>query len=243
VYKFKPVLLGLSILALAPFANIQLASAQNAYAKQQLNQTNTGGYFYSLNGQEDLAPPSPDTTYKLFITKEMWLLDGRGNWVETGTVKGYTSPDGVSSSTEYWAGHYYAKQRTNGTTSPLYQRILIGPYKPTGAHSYQLERDTSTGFAWNWTILIDGGDYIGTVAANNSSFPYMQVGLETNNGYSKFKNGTVANSMYYRNTSDSWTKWPSSGLLDGDNGKIPDWNSVYNGVNNSITFSTNAPWP
>lgn len=240
-------MIGASLAVMSPWINVHIASGQtqntsNAYAKQQLNQTNIGGFFQSVYGQQDLAPPNPDTTYKIFVSKEMWLLDGGGNWVEIGDIKGYSAPDGVSS-TKYWAGHYYAKQRTNGSNSPIYQRILIGPYNPTGAHTYQATRGSASNSLWIWNFSIDNGAYRGSLYSNNSSFPYMQVGIETNNGLSKFRSGTYANSLYHLNTSNAWTNWPSSGVLDGDNGRIPSWNSVYDGTNRKINFYTNQSWP
>lgn len=57
-----------SLVVLTPLALAQPVFAQNAYAKQQLNQTNTGGFINLPVGQADLFPPNPDPTKKAFIT-------------------------------------------------------------------------------------------------------------------------------------------------------------------------------
>lgn len=166
----------------------------------------------------------------------MWLLAPGGNWVEMGNVKGYTAPDGVST-TQYWAGHYYAKQRTNGTNPPIYQRILFGVSGVTGAHSFQIEKTGSSGGLYSWSFALNNVNQ-GGLSSNNASFPYMQGGIETNNGLSKFRSGTTIESMYYRDTANVWKAWPTTGVVDGDNLKIPSWNSVYDGANRRITFYT-----
>ncbi|MCY7276770.1 MAG: hypothetical protein LH702_24305 [Phormidesmis sp. CAN_BIN44] len=214
------------------------AQAQNAYAKQQLNQTNAGGFFRSVNGQTDLVPPSPDPTQKIFVTKEMWLLDELGNWVEMGSVKGYTAADGISSTTA-WAGEYYARQKVvSGVTT--YLRRYIGTTGSTGAKSFQINIGTGSGALVNWDFYLNG-TYLGSFDSPKSSFPYMQVGIESNNGCSNYTSGTYADSLYYytTGTTKSWQQWNTT-PVDGDNKKIAAWDSVYNSTAQKITFLSGA---
>ncbi|MGB3205173.1 MAG: hypothetical protein WBB28_09310 [Crinalium sp.] len=233
------VLFGVVSVVLSTVALPNNAQAQRAYAKQQLNSTNAGGFFYSVNGQTDLSVPSIDPNRNIFITKEMWLLDASGNWVEMGTVKGYTSADGISSSTSYWAGEYYARQKVvNGVTT--YLRRFTGTSGSTGSKSFQINVGQASGSSFNWDFYLDGS-YIGSFDSPKSTFPYMQIGTETNNGCSNYVSGTYADSLYYYTPTNGWQQWGTN-VIDGDNNLISGWDSTYNATNQRITF-TSRPKP
>jgi hypothetical protein len=233
--KFK-LLTGFSAFTLSQFIGLRTSYAQNAYAKQQYNQTNVGGYFQSVNGQVDLFPPSIDPNKNIFVTKEMWLLDTSGNWVETGSVKGYTAPDGISATT-YWAGEYYARQKiVNG--NPVYQRKFIGTSGSTGSKIFQVNVGQASGSSYSWNFYLNNS-YAGSFDSPKSSFPYAQVGIETNNGCSNYRNGTYADSLYILTPSKTWAQWGSN-VIDGDNKKVAAWDSVYSSASQRITFSSGA---
>lgn len=227
-------LIGFSAFVFSEWIGCGSIKAQNAYAKQQYNQTNVGGYFQSVNGQTDLSPPLNDTTKNIAITKEMWLLDSSGNWVETGSLKGYTAPDGISATT-YWAGEYYARQKiVNG--SPVYQRKYIGSSGSTGSKIFQVNVGQANGSSYSWGFYLNNA-YVGSFDSPNSSFPYTQIGIETNNGCSNYLSGTYVDSMYILTPSKTWAKWGTN-VIDGDNKKIAAWDSVYSSTNQRITFSS-----
>ncbi len=233
--KFK-FFIGFSALTFSQCIDAGSSYAQNAYAKQQYNQTNVGGYFQSVNGQTDLSPPSFDPNENIFVTKEMWLLDASGNWVETGSVKGYTAPDGISA-TIYWAGEYYARQKiVNG--NPVYQRKFIGTSGSTGSKIFQINVGTASGSSYSWDFYLNN-TYAGSFDSPNSNFPYAQVGIETNNGCSNYSNGTYADSLYILTPSKTWAKWGTT-VIDGDNKKVAAWDSVYSSANQRITFFSGA---
>jgi hypothetical protein len=223
-------------LAFSQFVDIGALQAQNAYAKQQYNQTNVGGYFQSVNGQTDLNPPSTDPNKNIFITKEMWLLDTSGNWVEIGSVKGYTAPDGISATT-YWAGEYYARQKiVNG--NPVYQRKFIGASGSTGSKIFQINVGNASGSSYSWDFYLDKS-HVGSFDSPKSSFPHAQVGIETNNGCSNYRSGTYADSLYILTSSKAWEKWGTN-VVDGDNKKVAAWDSSYSSANQRVTFSSGA---
>jgi hypothetical protein len=229
-------LIGLGAFLIGGYIGCRPIQAQRAYAKQQYQQTNTGGYFQSVNGQTDLSPPSLDPNNIIFLTKEMWLIDTSGNWVETGSVKGYTAPDGVSATT-YWAGEYYARQKiVNG--NPVYQRKYIGSSGSTGSKVFQVNVGQASGSSYSWDFYLNNS-YVGSFDSPSSSFPYAQIGIETNNGCSNYSNGTYVDSMYILTPSKTWAKWGSS-VVDADNKKIAAWDSVYSSTNQRIIFNSGA---
>jgi hypothetical protein len=141
-----------------------------------------------------LTFPSIDPNKNILITKEMWLLDASGNWVEIGTVKGHTSEDRLSTSTLYWEGEYYASQQiTNGVQK--YKRTLLGTSGSTGSKTFNVYRDPATLSPCSWLFYVNGL-YVGQVNHAQGSFPYAQIGIETNNGCSNYLSGTYADSMY-----------------------------------------------
>jgi hypothetical protein len=230
--------LPLGALALAT-VSIESAQAQNAYSKQQYNQTNSGGYFRSVNGQTNLQLPSVDPGKKIFITKEMWLLDASGNWVETGTVKGYTSEDGLSPTTVYWAGEYYASQQVvNGVQK--YKRTLVGTSGSTGSKTFNVYRDPATQGPYAWNFYVNGL-YVGQVSHPKGSFPYAQVGIETNNGCTNYTSGTYSDSLYILppGSGQALTKWGTN-VINADNKKIASWASTYNSTTQRVTFTSGA---
>lgn len=113
--------------------------AQHAYIRQGIapysiiNSEARGGRFKTNKGQEDLINPGSNATVAnrdKFIVKTMWLIgraaNGDDEWVEVGSLKGWTAQDGGSTNTSYWAGHYYARQKVvNGIKS--YFRVYSNP--------------------------------------------------------------------------------------------------------------------
>jgi hypothetical protein len=224
----------LNIVVLSTLLQLNVANSQDrAYTKQEHRQTNAGGFFRSVNGQSDLKMPVPDTK-KVFVGKIMWLLDGAGNWVETGSVKGYTAPDGISTPT-YWAGEYYGRQKiVNGVTT--YLRRLIGSSGSTGAKSFQVMVGQANGSLYNWDFYVNN-TYIGSFDSPKNTFPYMQVGMETNNGCGNFVSGTYADSLYIYTPTKAWQQWGTNVGVSPKDTRVP-WSSSYSQVNQKITFTS-----
>jgi hypothetical protein len=223
-----------SLIALNTLLQVNTANAQvRAYTKQQYNQTNAGGFFQSVNGQTDLRMPLPDTG-KIFTGKIMWLLDGAGNWVETGSIKGYTSPDGISTPT-YWAGEYYGRQKVvNNVTT--YLRRLIGSSGSTGPKSFQVIVGQANGSSYNWDFYVNN-TYIGSFDSPKNTFPYMQVGMETNNGCGNFVSGTYSDSLYIYTPTKTWQSWGANVVASPPDSRVI-WSSSYSQANQKVTFTS-----
>lgn len=224
-------LIGFSSFIFSQYMLCSIAQADTrAYAKQQYKQLNVGGYFQSVNGQSDLFPYSTN-----FMTKEMWLIDELGNWVETGSLKGYTSPDGISATT-YWAGEYYARQKiVNG--NPIYQRKYIGSSGSTGSKIFQVNVGQASGSSYSWDFYLNNA-YVGSFDSPNSSFPYVQIGIESGHNCSTYRSGTYVDSLYTLTPSKTWAKWGT--MVGTADNKLAPWNSVYSLANQNIIFNSGA---
>jgi hypothetical protein len=217
------------------------AAAQNAYIRQAIFQTGiTGAKFRANLGQEDLINPGPNATASnrnKFITKETWLL-APSEWVETGTVKGWTSQNGSSSNQSYWAGSYYARQKVvNGVQS--YFRAYTGNSGATGTPSYQVNYAGLVNGVPYWNFYVNGS-FVGSLDHTKTQFNQMQIGIETNSTCSSFRNGTVSDSIQFRNSGGNWANWNTVSVGSYPLNPISTWSSQYVSAGNLVAFNRTA---
>jgi hypothetical protein len=191
----------------------------------------TGGFFNTSAGQEELTSVGQSS----IISKEMWVQQGTNDWVEIGDVKGYPTPDGYNAG-PYWAGHFYAKQRSNtdAYSVSIYEEHNYGTSGVTGSHSFKVQVGNPSQGLYYWDYYIDNV-YVNSLLSNNASMDFVNVGIESNNNDNTFNNGTYVDSLYYRDS--SWKLWPSNvrAISEGDNNTL-QWRSSYNS-SPSITYT------
>ncbi len=177
-----------SLFSIAP------AFAQTRYIRRAIiNQTITGSKFTASLGQEDWqSPPStaPSVCRKEKIAKVTWVIGPASNgvdseWVEMGTVKGFTNQSGAPTEpTTYHAGSYYARQNfVNGQLS--YFRSYTGASGLVGAKNYQINYAGLISGQNKWNFYVDG-NFAGTLTSTRANFPQVQVGIEGSSGYTSF---------------------------------------------------------
>jgi hypothetical protein len=117
---------------------------------------------------------------------------------------------------------------------------LVGNSGSTGSKTFNIYRDPATQNPYYWYFYVNGL-YVGQISSSKGSFPYAQIGIETNNGCSNYLNGTYADNLYVLppGQGQSLTKWGSN-VVDGDNKRIASWDSSYNTTNQKITFNSGS---
>jgi hypothetical protein len=224
------------------------AIAQSRYLRRAIiNQTVTGGKFTARFGQEDLQSPpanAPVICRKEKAAKVTWVIGPASNgvdseWVEMGSVKGWTNQSGLSNEpTTYHAGSYYARQNfVNNQLS--YFRSYAGASGVVGAKNYQINYAGLVAGKHRWNFYVDGS-LAGSLDSTRPSFPQVQVGLEASSGYVLFFSPTRSDGLQWRNSSGTWQNWSTSSITGADNPAAINagWSSAYTGgVLNQVTFT------
>jgi hypothetical protein len=242
---------GILVGSLATYAYCVGPVLAGTYLRKQIDQAPiSGGKFSAVLGQEHLqSVPStaPAICKSEKIAKVMWLLDAASpepEWVETGSVKVWTNVSGgtvTKDPTTYHAGSYFARQKiVNGV--PVYYRQYVGASGATGVKNYQITYGGLISGKHYWNFYVDGV-LAGSLDYTRGSFRYMQIGIESStNTFNTFFNGTVSDSVQWRNGNATWNNWSTSLIQPGDSpdAQAVGWSSTYTGTNNRVIFNKPA---
>lgn len=234
--------------------------AQKAYLRQAMPIPAgiTGSRFTSVNGQEHLISTSPTASAAnrdKVIAKQTWLVASVPNvgaeWVEVGSVKGWSTTSGGTVNATYWAGHYYARQKIvsgqllyfrsySGTSAP-------GSSSPTGSQTYQVNYAGLINGTPYWNFYVNN-IFMGNLDHTRTAFTEAQIGIETNSTCNSFTSGTKSQAIQTRNTAGTWTSFPNpAGLVTtapsntGAGTPYPTWLSVYSSATNTVNFTQSTP--
>jgi hypothetical protein len=162
-------------------------------------------WFYNYNFYNSFAAITPNELYSdysddntSFITLEQWRQDGGGsgdNWSEIGFIDGDLN-------SQYYNGVFGAYNELNGYSE---FPIASGVTRANTTLSVDSNNSTIVNYLYN------GYAY----ATVTTSYPYanqMQVGMESNGGYSSFngfQTGVDASAYQVYAGGSSWIYWPS----------------------------------
>jgi hypothetical protein len=236
----------LSYIVITSSSLLAQSSASGAvYARQAIGSSSatfSGGFYRNVAGNEDLylfqRNPVDSISKQQYAAKTMWLIGpSSDNWIEAGSLSGWTSVDGNTTNTTFWKGNYYAKE-DNG----VYKRFFIGSQNATGNYTFQLDRGSQSGSVYNWALQVksaSGASLSIPITHSKNAFSEMQVGIETGNACNGFRSGTYADSLHFKDSGGfkTWSTLTSVVNTDKNNNtSVASRSSSYNKTGNFVTY-------